>query len=328
MKFLRSMKNACLLASVLTAGAYSFTANATETLKWAHVYDPGTPFHQWALKAAELIKEKTEGRYEIRVFPSSSLGKEADINEALGLGTVDMIFTSPEFAARSYKLLGVGSAPYVFASYEHWKSYRDSQLFGELVSGYEKATGNELLAMNYYGQRHVTSNKAIKIPVDMEGLKIRVPNAPTYRMFPDAVRANATPLAFSEVYLALQQGAVDAQENPLLTIKSMKFNEVQKHISLTGHMTGSLITVASGITWKGLSVEDRKIIEDTIRMVSAELSEDVRNQENEAVSWFESEGNIINTVDVESFRDIVLPHVKDKLSEEENQVLSKIQALL
>ena len=107
----------------------------------------------------------------------------------------------------------------------------------------QKSGGHKVLAITYYGERHVTSNKAINKPEDMKGVKIRVPDAPLYTMFPRAVGANPTPIAFAEVYLALQNGTVDAQENPLPTIDAKKFYEVQKFIVLTGHITDALLSI-------------------------------------------------------------------------------------
>ncbi len=118
-----------------------------------------------------------------------------------------------------------------------------------------------MTSLTYYGERHTTSNKAINKPEDMKGLKIRVPDAPLYTMFPRAVGANPTPIAFAEVYLALQNGTVDAQENPLPTIDAKKFYEVQKFIALTGHITDALLTIVAGGTWKKMSPEDQKTVE-------------------------------------------------------------------
>ena len=123
----------------------------------------------------------------------------------------------------------------MFRDFNHWNAFRGSPLFRELSDGYQqKSGGNKVVALTYYGERHVTSNKAINKPEDMKGLKIRVPDAPLYTMFPRAVGANPTPIAFAEVYLALQNGTVDAQENPLPTIDAKKFYEVQKYIASPG----------------------------------------------------------------------------------------------
>lgn len=134
-------------------------ASAQTKLKWAHVYETSEPYHKWAVWAADEYKKRTNGKYEIQVFPASSLGKESDINEALGLGTIDIIYTGQLFAGRSYGPLAVGGAPFMFRDYGHWAAFRTSDLFKELAAGYQKRTGNHVVTLTYYGERHVTSNK-------------------------------------------------------------------------------------------------------------------------------------------------------------------------
>ncbi|MCK4866614.1 MAG: TRAP transporter substrate-binding protein DctP, partial [Alphaproteobacteria bacterium] len=221
--------HSALLTAVFAAIAVVAPAQAAEKLKFAHVYETTEPYHAQALWAADEIKKRTDGRYEIEVFPASSLGKETDINQGLSLGTIDIIYTGNLFAGKSFGPLSIAGAPFMFRDLDHWKAYAKSDLFKELAGGYKDATGHQIIATTYYGSRHATSNKPLNTPADMKDLKIRVPNAPLYMMFPKAVGANPTPLAFAEVYLALQQGVVDAQENPLPTIKAKKFYEVQKY---------------------------------------------------------------------------------------------------
>ena len=110
----------------------------------------------------------------------------------------------------------------------------------------------------------VTANKEIKKPEDMKGMKLRVPPAPLFLMFTKSVGANATPIAFAEVYLALQQGTVDGQENPLPTIMAKKFYEVQSHIMLTGHITESLLTIVGSHVWAKLTDDEKKIFEEVL----------------------------------------------------------------
>ena len=145
--------------------------------------------------------------------------------------------------------------------FDHWKAYRDSKLFAELAKGYEDKTKHKIVALTYYGQRMVTANKEIKKPEDMKGMKLRVPPAPLFLMFTKSVGANATPIAFAEVYLALQQGTVDGQENPLPTIMAKKFYEVQSHIMLTGHITESLLTIVGSHVWAKLTDDEKKIFD-------------------------------------------------------------------
>ena len=178
-----------------------------------------------------------------------------------------------------------------------------SDLFAELAKGYQDATGNHIVATTYYGQRHVTSNKPIEKPEDMSGLKIRVPDAALYQMFPKAVGANPTPIAFAEVYLALQQGTVDAQENPLPTIQAKKFYEVQDDINLTGHITDALLTIVSGSAWGGMDETDQTALEKVLDEAAACATEQVIKNEKDLVQWFRDEGVKVNEVDRTPFRD-------------------------
>ena len=169
--------------AIMLGVAVAAPAGAGERdLKWAHVYEVSEPYHTCAVEAGPALEQRTDGRLGIEVFPASSLGKEVDVNEGLGLGTVDIIYTGQLFAGRAYGPVAIGGAPFMFRDYEHWDAYRNSELFDELSQGYTDATGNRIEAVTYYGERHVTSNKPIETPADMEGLKSRVPNAPLYMM--------------------------------------------------------------------------------------------------------------------------------------------------
>lgn len=318
----------CALAA-LAAGAVAWSGSAAaKELKFAHVYETSEPFHEWAVWAAEEFEERTDGRHTMEVFPASSLGKEVDINEGLGLGTVDVIYTGNQFAARYYGPIGIAGAPYMFRDFEHWQAYRDSELFEEIAAGYEKKTGNEVITLTYYGQRHVTSNKPIDKPADMEGLKIRTPNAPLYMMMPDATGANPTPIAFAEVYLALQQGTVDAQENPLNTIRAKKFYEVQDYINLTGHITDSLLTIVSGVTWEQLSQKDREILSNVLEEAAQKATQDILKSEENLVSWFEEQGTTVNEdVDRDAFREAVRPHLTGDDVAWSKETFKKLQAI-
>ena len=293
-------------AFIVAATLFSGPAIAQTKLKWAHVYEVSEPYHKWAVWAADEFKKRSNGKYEIQVFPASSLGKETDINEGLGLGTVDIIYTGQLFAGRSHGPLAIGGAPFMFRDYGHWSSFRNSPLFRELADGYKKKTGNEVITITYYGERHVTSNKEINKPEDMKGLKIRVPDAPLYVMFPKAVGANATPIAFAEVYLALASGTVDAQENPLPTIQAKKFYEVQKYIVLTGHITDALLTIVGGSTWNKLSADERTMLTTILKEAADKCTADIVKSEKDLVDWFKQQGKTVLAVDRKPFRDAVV----------------------
>ena len=277
-------------------------ASAQTKLKWAHVYETSEPYHTEALWAAGEIKKRTNGKYEIEVFPASQLGNENQINEGLGLGTVDMIYTGVNFAAATYKPLGITGAPFILRDFNHWKAYRDSKLFTDLAKGYDDKTRHKIVAITYYGQRQVTANKSITKPEDMKGMKLRVPPAPLFLMFTKSVGANATPIAFAEVYLALQQGTVDGQENPLPTIMAKKFYEVQSHIILTGHITESLVTVLGSHVWSKLTPDEQKIFQDVLKEAASKATDKIRASEQVLAAEFKKLGKTVVEPDREAFR--------------------------
>lgn len=288
---------ASTLLALMTFGSPTVWAQTT-TLKWAHVYEVSEAYHKQALWAADEIKKRSNGKYTIEVFPASTLGKETEINQGLTLGTVDIIYTGMAFAGRTYPPMSIATAPFVFRDYAHWLAFRNGPIFKELAEAYgAKSGGNHVVGCTYYGLRHMTANKPILKPEDMKGMKLRVPDAPLYTMFPRAVGANPTPIAFAEVYLALQNGTVDGQENPLPTIDAKKFYEVQKHIMLTGHITESLVTIVSSGTWGKLSDADKKLFSEVLWEASTRSTADIVEAENRLVTEFQKRGVSVMKVD-------------------------------
>lgn len=296
-----------LTASTLLLGcALSSWASAAQTIKFAHVYETSTPYHAAALKAAKSFNDATDNRFKMEVYPASQLGKEVALNEGLSLGTIDVIFTGVAFLGQSYGPISISDYPFTLRGYDHWQAYSKSALFNEMAQEYKKVSGNTIAALTYYGARHVTANKPVLTPQDMKNLKIRTPNAPAYQMFPQATGANPTPMAFSEVYLALQQGVVDAQENPLPTIKFKKFYEVQNNINLTSHIINSLGVVVSPITLNKLGSDSDKLM-SALQTAAKEASEAIVSSEKELVGWFRSQGIKVNEVDRAPFMAAVKP---------------------
>lgn len=259
--------------------------------------------------AAEEIKKRTNGKFDIQVFPASSLGKETDINQGLTLGTVDMIISGPSFAARNFPRIGVAYCPFIFRDAAHQAAYAKSEVFRELAEGYRQKTGIVMTAYTYYGARHTTSNRAFNDCAGMKGLKIRVPDVPAYMATPRSCGANPTPIAFAEVYLALQNGTVEAQENPLNTIEAKKFFEVQKHIMLTGHIVDGLVTQIAPHVWTTLTDAEKKIFTEVTQEAAARATAQIVKRESELVDEFKKKGLNIVQVNRQSFVDAVLKNV-------------------
>ena len=296
-----------LLALALAALAAG-PVHAQTKLKFAHVYETSEPYHTQALWAAGEIAKRTNNRYTVDVYAASSLGNETQINQGLTLATVDMIYTGQLFAGRSHGPISIGGAPFVFRDFDHWKKFTASPLFKELGDGYQKASQHKVIAITYYGNRQTTSNKALNTPADMKGLKIRVPDAPLYTLFPLAVGANPTPIAFAEVYLALQNKTVEAQENPLPTIDAKKFYEVQSHINLTAHITDALLTIVGGPTWGKLSDADKKTFEAVFGEAAARATSEIVEIEKRLEGEFAKRGKTVVKVDRKPFMAAVQKH--------------------
>ena len=281
-------------------------AQAQTKLKWAHVYETSEPYHTQSVWAAEELKKRSNGKFDIQVFPASSLGKETDINQGMQLGTVDMIISGPSFAARSYPRLGIAYYPFIFRDGDHLIAYSKSAVFKEMTDEFRAKTGIQITAYTYYGARHTTSQKPFTTCEGMKGLKIRVPDVPVYTATPRACGATPTPIAFAEVYLALQNGTVEAQENPLTTIEAKKFYEVQKAIMLTGHIVDGLTTQIAPHIWSKLTEPEKTMFIDVTREAAARATDQIKKREAELVDEFKKKGLNIVQVDRKSFADAVL----------------------
>ena len=316
-----------LAASAAALIAATNVSLAQTKLKWAHVYETSEPFHTSSVWAAQEINKRTNGRYQVDVYPASQLGKEADINQGLSLGSVDIIISGSSFAAKSYPPIGVTYYPYTFRDADHLLAYTKSDVFKELAKGYEDKTGHHIVAVTYYGVRHTSSNRPIKTCTDMKGLKMRVPDVPAYLAMPRACGANTAPIAFAEVYLALQNGTVEAQENPLTTIEAKKFYEVQKHIVLTGHIVDHLNTIISANLWKKLSEEDRKIFTDVAQEAAAKATAEIKVNEAKLIDFFKQKGLTVTEINKDEFRDTVLKNVSFESFDYRKSDWDRIQAI-
>ncbi len=260
--------------------------------------------------AAEEIAKRTNGRYKIDVFPASTVAQGSRYQSRAEARHGRYHHFRIELCCRDYKPIGVTYFPYIFRGPEHLIAYTKSDVFKRLAAGYETKSGNHIAAVSYYGTRQTTSNKPIAKCSDMQGLKIRVPDVPAYLAMPRACGANTTPIAFAEVYLALQNGTVEAQENPLTTIEAKKFFEVQKNIILTGHIVDHLNTVISKQLWASLSDEDKKIFGDVMQEAAERTTKIISEKEKKLVATFKEKGINVTEVDKADFEKNVVEKVK------------------
>ncbi|MGQ7848743.1 DctP family TRAP transporter solute-binding subunit [Granulosicoccus sp. 3-233] len=310
------MKKICTLA-VVTLAAVAGPALAQQTIKFAHVYEANTLYNEAALWIADEIEARSDGAYEVDVFPSSQLGNEETITEGLQIGSIQMAYTGPTFLGQFHKPMAISEAPFIWKDYDHWKTYQDSDIFADVSQGYMDKTGNKVTSILYFGSRQTSSKERIDTPEDMKGMKIRVANAPLWKIYPTAVGANPTPISFAEVYLALQQGVVEGQENPITIIESNKFYEVQNFVAKTSHITSSVVSVIGGPLWSKLSEEDRALFTEVTKEASALFSDKVYAREEELFDKFKAGDDVeIVEVDRAPFAELVIPAVKAEWGEE------------
>jgi tripartite ATP-independent transporter DctP family solute receptor len=253
------------LAVSLVGGLMAGTAMAAEvTLKLGHLANEENTWHKASLKFGEELSALTDGRIEVQVFPNESLGKEIDLINGMQLGTAEMTITG-ESLQNWAPLAALLAVPYAYDSLAEM----DSVASGEIGDGIEQQIVEkaQIRPIAYFarGPRNLTSNRAIKTPDDLKGLRMRVPNVPLFVKVWEALGAQPAPMAFSEVFTSLQNGTIEAQENPLALIKSASFAEVQDYVNLTEHVRSWIYLTISELTWNSLSPEDQEAVLEAAR---------------------------------------------------------------
>ena len=267
-----------------------------------------------ALEAAgKEIAAKTGGRIEMQTFPASQLGTQRDMIDALA-GNALQLYTDGAATFGSWvPAISVLESPYVWRDAAHMAKGMASPDARALVDTLVKTRGMRIIDTIYYGTRQVTTaNKAVSHPRDMEGFKLRVPPVDVFNAMAEAWGARPTPINFGELYLALKQGIVDGQENPLPTIQSAKIFEVQKYLVLTAHIITPRFVVVNEQFWRGLPDADRATVEAAIAKAVTTANAEILKQEGELADTFGKGGMTVITPDVAAFRAAVLKVVPPK----------------
>ena len=286
---------ALAFATALSAG----TAAAQTEIKFGHVGEPGSLFDQSAQEFAKRANAKLGSKAKVVVYGSSQLGGDGELMKKLKLGTVDLALPSTVMSSQ-VPAFGVFEMPYLVKDRVHMAKIRDQVVNPTLVPIAEKA-GYQIIAVWENGFRQITNNKhPIVKPADLQGLKLRVPGG-TWRvkMF-KAYGANPSPLAFSEVFVALQTGVMDAQENPLAQIYPARFYEVQKYLSMTGHVyTPAYVT--AGASWAKLPPDVQKTLKDTAIEMEPEVYKIASGLDDSLLKKLKDSGMQVNEADKNAF---------------------------
>ena len=305
------LKAGMLSALFACASAIASTnAVAAEELKFGHVGAPGSLFAISAEEFAKRANEKLGDKAKVTVYGSSQLGGDKELLQKVKLGTVDFALPStvmssvvPEF--------GLFEMPYLVKDREHMKRISEEVVIPKLAPLAEKQ-GYKIIGVWENGFRQITNNvRPIKTPKDLNDLKLRTPKGKwRVKMF-QAYGANPSPMALSEVFVALQTGAMDGQENPLIQIYSQKFQEVQKYLSMTGHVYTPAYVVVSARNWEKLPADVRKTLEETASSMQDFVYETAATSDTELLDKMKESGIQVNEADKQAFIDASGPIYDD-----------------
>jgi len=274
------------------------------TLRITHAVEPLMPLHAGAEKMAEIAAKKSDRTIKILVFPSAQLGSEKDVIEGVQLGSIDMAIVSSGTLSRFSPMLHISYAPYLFRDVDHFMKVYRGPIAQEMVKQLMERTG--ILALDiswYYGVRQLTTrNTLVRRPADLKGLKIRTPNIPVIRDSIKAWGCAVTTMDPSELYLALQTGVADGQENPPSSIFGWKFYEVQKYLILTGHMMGNMCVLINRQTFEKLAPEQKKILQEATLEAGKYQSDLALRMDEANIKKLGEMGMTVVTLDVEPFR--------------------------
>ncbi|MGB5079937.1 MAG: TRAP transporter substrate-binding protein [Burkholderiales bacterium] len=288
--------------TVIAAIAFAFcgSAWAQMELKFGHVGNPGSLFAASAEEFAKRANAKLGGKAKVVVYGSSQLGGDKELLQKLKLGTVDFALPSTVMSSEA-DLFGVFEMPYLVKDRDHMQRIEKELFWSKLEPAAEKK-GLKLIAVWENGYRHITNSKhPIDTPADLKGIKLRVPEGKwRVKMF-QTYGANPSPMKFSEVFTALQTGVMDGQENPFTQIISAKFQEVQKFLSLTGHVYTPAYVAVGAKKWASLPADVRRTLEATAKETQAFVYQKAAADDDALLGKLKSAGMLVNTPNKDSF---------------------------
>jgi TRAP-type transport system periplasmic protein len=305
-----------LLSGIATVAISASAFAADMTLKLGHPANEQNTWHLASVKFAEELKALTDGRIEVEVYPNETLGKEMDVINGMQLGTADMTITG-ESLQNWAPMAALLAVPYAYKSLEDMDAVASGDLGDRIKAQIIEKAGIRPIAYFARGPRNLTSNRPITTPAELSGLKMRVPNVPLFLNVWQALGASPTPMAFSEVFTSLQNGTIDAQENPLALIKSANFAEVQKYVNKTEHVRSWIYLTISEGAWGKLSEADQANVMEAAKRAQTYERELFLAQETSLVSELEAAGMTFVDVDGAAFaaaaKDAVLSSVSDEI---------------
>jgi tripartite ATP-independent transporter DctP family solute receptor len=298
-------------------------------LKLGYINAPVGPMHEAALKFAEIVKQKTNGQYTVKVYPNSQLGNERELADAVSLGTVDMTLSGPTPITWYIPQYSVVESPFLYRDLDHYMKMYKSDVGQELKDQLLKTKGLRVLDFWFRGPRYLTANKEIKNLDDLKGLKIRVPESEipleTWRI----LGANPTPIAFNELYMGLKQGVVVAQENPLEMIFASSLYDVQKFVMNTKHAHSAYFLMINDKLFTSMPADVQKTLQEAAVEAGLYEKELMLKSESEFKKKLEEKGVKFVDLDMKPFNDLVSTELPKKLQSKNKRmdIYEKVKAM-
>ena len=303
------MKLMTLSAALAVAGTLASAPVAAQTtIKLGYATAPTSHYGVGSTAFCDEVEKRTSGRYKCQQFPNSALGGEREMIEAVQLGTLDVVNTSTGPIGNFVPDVNIVDIPFLFRDYDHARKTLDGPIGQELLAKFP-AKGLIAIAWTENGFRHMTNSKRpINKPDDVKGLKIRTMQNKVHIQAFQSIGIQPTPMAFPELFTALQQGTVDGEENPIPVILSAKFAQVQKHLSLTGHVYSPALLIVSPPLWNKLSDADKAAFREAGKAASAAQRKKVNDDERDGIAQLRAAGmEVVTNVDGTAFRNAMSP---------------------
>lgn len=274
---------------------------------------PGDAHYEAMMKFEELAETKSGGSIQVDTFHSGSLFKQDQELAAVKSGDADIIYSSAPWLAEGSPWIAMFNAGYMFKSYDHMTKTLNGEIGKEVFEIVAKEQGVRPLNAMYLGTRQVNlvKDKEIKVPADLNGINLRMPNSEEWLFLGKAIGANPTPIAFSELYMALQTGTVDGQDNPLPTVESAKFYEVTKSITITNHLVDSVWPTINEAKWQSLSDNQKNVVMESLEEARQLCDETNLSREKDLIEFFKEKGLSVYEADLDAFSKEVLAKYLD-----------------
>lgn len=299
---------------------------ADYTLKFGHLANQHHIWNKAALKFKALVEKDSDGRIEVQVYPNGQLGTEMQLINSIQLGTADMTITGESLQNWAPKA-AMMAVPYLIRSSEQLKKVVNSDVGDQIKQQIIDSTGLVPIAWFERAPRQLTSNRPIRKPSDLKTIRLRVPNVPLFVDVWRALGAKPVPMAFNELFSALQQGVVEAQENPLSLIESGSLFEVQDYVNKTAHVRSWIYVVIGQNKLKSMPQDLQQIVLDDAKKMQAYQAELFTQQQEQLTKKLTQQGMEFVDVDRDAFADKAEPAVLESLSDEQRALYKEIKAL-